>query len=47
MSEWAWLLILAMYLYLFQWLRETKKDVLRAIQDAQKDLVAAMERSGR
>ncbi len=33
MSEWAWVLILAMYLYLFQWLRDMKKDVRRDLQD--------------
>ncbi len=33
MSEWAWVLILAMYLYLFQWLRDMRKDVQRDLQD--------------
>lgn len=50
MSDWAWLLILAMYLYLIQWLRDMKKDVrrdlgdvLRALQNVRKEQVPGAE----
>lgn len=50
MSDWAWLLILAMYLYLIQWLRDMKKDVqrdlgdvLRILQSVRKEQVPGAE----
>ncbi len=53
MNGWEWLIILTMYLYLFQWVRGVEQEMKRelnnlrqTIEDAKRDVIAALERSG-